>query len=112
MKLLSNLKLLCINFFWFFYKLTPKGKEEYILRQGFKGLQVSKAKGNLTKIKVIGDANNLIKPRKILAFHKGKSITKSKKSNHQVIDQVSKKHQPELKERGIKISKKGKFQHA
>lgn len=100
------------NLFWFFYKLTPKGKTEFTLRQGFKGLQDHNRKTNLTKLNVVHSANKILKNKKILAFHKGNSITKSKKSNHQVIQSVKHQHQSELNKQSIKINKNGKFKTA
>lgn len=109
MKKLTNI----INaIYWFFYKLTPKGKKAFILKEGFKGLQKSKLEGNLTKFSIIGSANKLLKTKKILAFHKGSSIAKPKKSNHQVIETVKHKHADDLKEKHLKITKKGKFVNA
>lgn len=102
----------CNAIYWFFYKFTPKGKRAFILKQGFSGLQESKAKGSLTKINIIGQAKKLLKPKKLLAFHKGNSISKSKKSNHQVIDQVKKTNKRVLDDRNLKITKKGKFVNA
>lgn len=105
-----------LNFFnsiyWFFYKLTPAGKRAYVLSQGFKGIMESNTKNNITKLGVIGTAKKLLKPQKLVAFHKGKSITKSKKTNHQVLHASSKIHKDELTERGLKITRKGNFKHA
>jgi len=100
------------DIYWFFYKMTPKGKKAFILNQGFAGILESKKTQNITKFNAIKSAKKLLKPRKIIAFHKGKSITKSKKTNHQVIDQVAKKHKNELTQRGLTITNKGKFKHA
>lgn len=106
------MKKLLNAIFWFFYKLTPKGKKEYILRQGFKGIQQNKLEDNFLKAEAIGSANKLLKPKSIIAFNKGKSITKNKKSNTEVISQVKDKHSSQLQERGLKITKQGKFKHA
>jgi poly(A) polymerase Pap1 len=105
-------KNLWFNIYWFFKKLTKKGREDYILYQGFAGIQESKKKGLVTKLNVIDSAKKLLKPKKILAFKKGRSITKSKKSNHQLIDQVTHKQKDELNDRGLKITSSGKFKHA
>ena len=100
------------HIYWFFKKLTKKGREDYILHKAFFGIQESKKKGLLTKLNVIDSAKKLLKTKKILAFHKGRSIAKSKKSDHQLINQVSHKHKDELDDRGLKITKAGKFKHA
>lgn len=97
------------NIFWFFYKLTPKGKRHYILKQGFAGFEKAKQSQNLTKWNVIGQANKLFKPKKILTFHKGKSIAKTKKSNFEVITQVKNTNKTQLQQNHLNINNKGKF---
>lgn len=109
---MKKLKSILNAIYWFFYKLTPKGKKAYILEQGYKGILKSKQDQNITKFGIIGFANKLLKPKKIITFHKGKSITKAKKSNHQVIDSARKTNKDELKQRGLKITNSGKFKHA
>ncbi|TXE18629.1 hypothetical protein ES692_06180 [Psychroserpens burtonensis] len=107
-----KLKRLFNAIYWHLYKLTPKGKRAYTLKQGLAGLQQSKAEGNITKMYVIGYANKLLKPKKILAFNKGKSIAKSKKTSHEVINASKEFNRDVLKHRGIKITKAGKFKNA
>lgn len=100
------------SIYWFFNRLTPRGKKAWILKKGLEGIRVSNRKKTLAKLKVIDSANEVLKKKKIITFFKGKSITKSKASDHQVIDSVSKKHDEDLKENHLKISRKGKFQNA
>ena len=98
--------------YWAVYRLFPKGKKEWILKQGFEGLKKSNMARRSTKLKVIHSANKLVKPKKILGFGKNGSVLKSKKSNHQIIEGVKHEHSEELKDRGIKITKKGKIKNA
>lgn len=105
----QSVKTFCSNIYWYFYKLTPKGKRAYILKQGFAGFEKAKKEQNITKWGIIGQANKLLKPKKILAFHKGKSISKPQKSNHQVINQVAKKNKEALNQNHLEITKNGKF---
>lgn len=102
-----------LNFFnaiyWFFYRLTPRGKKAYMFHQAFVGIQESKRQGNRTKWDVIGSATKLFKTKRIITFHKGKSITKPKKSNHEVIETVKHQNADQLKDHNIKITKTGKF---
>ncbi|UOB16577.1 hypothetical protein [Abyssalbus ytuae] len=100
------------SIFWFFYKLTKKGRQEYILREGFKRLNERKLEKIATKMNIISSSNKFLKQKKILAFNSGMSISKSKKSNHQVIENAKNKHGEELKKRGLTLTKKGKFQNA
>ena len=100
------------SIYWFIYKLTPKGRKAWILKKGLEGIRVSNRKKTMAKLNVIDSANEVLKKKKIITFLKGKSVTKSKASDHQVIDAVSKKHDEELKENHIKINRKGKFQNA
>ena len=108
----KHLQNIWTQIYWFFKRLTPNGRKDYVIIQAFYGIQESKRKGNFTKLKVIETANKLLKPKKIITFHKGKSITKPKKSDHQVIEQSSKKHSEDLNQNNLKITKKGKFKHA
>ncbi|MFC0605891.1 hypothetical protein [Winogradskyella pulchriflava] len=108
----KHLLQLINTIYWFFKRLTPNGRKDYIIAKAFSGIQQSKRNGNITKLKVIDTANKLLKPKKIITFHKGKSITKPKKSNHQVIKQASEKHSEDLKQQNLKVTKKGKFKHA
>ena len=96
---------------WFFYRLTPKGKKAYTFKKGLEGLRESNALRTKTKANVITSAFKKLKQKKILAFHKGNSISKSKKTDHQVIKAVSVEHAEELRERGLKISYNGKFKN-
>ena len=100
------------NIYWFFKRFTKNGRQDYILHKAFKGIQVSKRNGLLTRLNIIDSAKKLLQPKKIINFHKGKSITKSKTSNHKLVKTVTEKHKDELKERGLKITNKGKFKHA
>ncbi|WP_422105589.1 hypothetical protein [Winogradskyella sp.] len=108
----QNLQNIWITIYWFFRKLTKKGKEDYIMQKAFAGIQESKRKGLITKYNVISSAKKLLKPKKIIAFNKGESITKPKKSDHQLIKQVSHQHKEDLSQNNLKITKKGKFTNA
>jgi len=103
------MKQLLNNIYWFLYKLTPKGKRAYILKQGFAGFKQSNAETNITKLGIIANANKLLKTKKILAFNNGESISKSKKSDFEVIKNVSINSAEELSQKGLKITKQGKF---
>ncbi|WP_044403407.1 hypothetical protein [Lacinutrix sp. Hel_I_90] len=94
--------------YWVLYTQTPKGKKENIMDTAFQNISAS----NSAKFSVIGTANKLLRSKKILAFHKGKSISKSKRSNYEVIKQSKTKHDAELDNVGVKLSKSGKFQNA
>ncbi|MFI1770990.1 hypothetical protein [Thalassobellus citreus] len=105
MKLLNKI-------YWFFYKLTKKGKREYTLRQGLKNFEQRNKEANVIKWGIINSASKKLKLKKIITFHKGKSISKSKKTNHQVIEASKKENKEVLAERGLKITNKGKFKSA
>lgn len=105
LKILNTIK-------WFFIRLTPNGRKSYILYKAFDGIQMSQRKGLITRVNVIDSAKELLKQKKILAFNKGKSISKPKTSDHKLIENVSHKHDKELKAQGLKITKKGKIKHA
>ena len=96
---------------WFFYRLTPKGKKAYTFKKGLEGLREGNALRTKTKANVITSAYKKLKQKKLLAFHKGQSISKAKKTDHQVIKAVSVEHKEELKERGIRILNNGKFKN-
>ncbi|QQV89948.1 hypothetical protein M1M27_gp04 [Cellulophaga phage Ingeline_1] len=100
------------NFAWSIYKLTPKGKRSFILKSGLSNLKKKAALKTTTKLNIIDSATKVIKTKKIFGFNKGKSIVNTKKSNHQVRENVKNKHALELKERGLKITNTGKFRHA
>lgn len=106
------MKQILNNIYWFFYRLTPQGKKAYMFKQALQGLEVSRAKGSLSKLNIIGQANKILKPRKILTFHKGSTISKSKKTNHEVVEQVRATNKEVLSENNLKITKKGKFANA
>ena len=97
---------------WFFYRFTPRGRDAWKLKKGLEGLKHQKALRTVTKIKVVHSANEMLKSKKILAFHKGKSIFKPKKSDHEVRESVKSAHREELDQRGIEITKSGKFRNA
>lgn len=98
--------------YWFFYRLTPQGKKAWLFKRGFDGFIASAQEKRETKKKVYSSAAKKMKPKKILAFHKGQSVSKSKKSTHQVIKSVENEHGQELQERGLRITKKGTFKNA
>lgn len=97
---------------WAIYKLSPQGKKAWKLKKGLEGMKKSRLLRNVAKMNVVHSANKELEEKKILAFHKGESIVKAKKSNHQVREAVAHKHAGELQERGIKITKTGKFKNA
>jgi hypothetical protein len=109
---MKKLKAFFSNIYWSLYRLTAKGKRAFILKQGLQGLLQSKAEGNLTKINIIDFAKKLLKPKKIIAFHKGKSINKSKKTNYEVIKASKEVNKDVLKQRSLTITKAGKFKNA
>lgn len=98
--------------FWALYRLFPRGRREWILKQGFEGLKKSSISRRETKLKVIHSANKMIKSKKILGFGKNGSVVKSKKTDHEIIEGVKHRHSDELQERGIKITKSGKLKNA
>lgn len=100
------------DFIWWIYKLTPRGRSAWILKKGLQGLQARAKEKRNAKLKVIYSANRLIKQKKLLGFANNKNISKSKKSDHQVIEQVKAKHKEDLVGPGLKITKKGKFKNA
>lgn len=65
-----------------------------------------------TKANVISSAFDIMKRKKIIAFNKGKSIAKPKKSDYQIKEAVKVQHKDELSAMGLKITKKGKFKNA
>ena len=105
-----------MNFFnqlyWFFYRLTPAGKNAWILRKGFNGLKERQKEKRFTKLRVVNSATKLAGQKKIIGFGKKGSVTKSKKSDHQIIEGVKNEHAEELIEKGISIDKSGKFKNA
>lgn len=109
MKQLINL---CNAIYWSIYKLFPRGKQAYILKQGLAGFKQSKIEANKTKLNIIQSANKTLKQNKILLFFKGKSIVKPKKSNFQVIHNAKKVHAEDLEKAKLKINQKGKFVNA
>lgn len=100
------------NLYWTIYKLTPAGKKAYVLEQAFSGIKIYTEKQNTVKQNVIKTAGKILSSKKILNFHKGKSITKSKKTNFETLKQASAQHQQELKDAGLAITHKGKFVNA
>ncbi|UOY07711.1 hypothetical protein L0P88_03970 [Muricauda sp. SCSIO 64092] len=98
--------------YWFLYRLTPAGKTAWILKSGFNGLKERARDRRKTKLKVVHSAKKLADQKKILGFGKKGSVTKSKKSDHQIIEGVKKEHAEELSDKGIKISRSGKFKNA
>ena len=69
-------------------------------------------KQNTVKQNVIKTAGKLLSSKKILNFHKGKSITKSKKTNFETLKKASAQHQEELMDAGLVIDSKGRFVNA
>lgn len=98
--------------YWAIYKLTPKGKRAHTLKQGFEGFREFRKETLDTKLKVVHSAGKLMKQKKILAFHKKESISKPKKSNHQVIETVKHQHQQDLNGHHLSLTKKGTFKRA
>lgn len=97
---------------WFFYRLTPKGKRAWKFKKGFDGLLESNRLKTQAKANVISTAIKNMKKKKLIAFHKGKSISKPKQSDYQIKESVKQEHKEELSTVGIKITKKGKFRNA
>lgn len=98
--------------YWAIYRLTPRGRRAWTFKKGYEGLLQSNSLRTQTKLRVIHSAGTVLKPKKIISFFGGRSISKSKVSNHQVKEVVKHRHAEELKERGIKITKKGRFKNA
>lgn len=106
------MKSILKTLFWAVYRITPKGKKAWKFKKGFEGLMESKRSKDDVKLNVVHTAYKNMKKKKILAFKKGQSVSKAKSSDHQIRESAKAQHKEELKERGIKISKKGKFQNA
>lgn len=98
--------------YWSLYKLTPRGKQAYVFKKSIEGFAKTKKEQNITKWSAIQTAKKLLRPKKILAFDRGVSITKSKKSTHEVIQKVKNDHKDDLDEKHLTINRKGKFKHA
>lgn len=109
MKLLVN-KLNQI--FWAIYRLTPRGKQAYLFKMATPGLKRSVNIKKATKMMVVSSAYKALKPKKLLGFFNGASASKSKKTDHEVLHQVSHTHKRDLAQSGLQITKKGKFKNA
>ena len=98
--------------FYYFYHMTPKGKKKQM--QGFASnfMAEENTLDTITKLEVVHTATKVMKQKKLLNFHKGKSITKPKSSNHKIKKVATGKHARQLKNRGIIVNEKGEFVHA
>lgn len=108
---MKNLFNLLNRFLWALYRLTPAGKRAYMFKKAERGLKISVNLKKATKMSVVHSAYNSLKQKKILAFSKGRSVAKSKKSDHQVIHQVKHVHRNDLERSGLKVDPKGKFKN-
>jgi len=106
------MKNIISQIYWAIYRLFPRGKKAWTFKKGLEGLQKRKVEKNLTKIGVISKARKKLKQKKILAFSKGSSVVKPKKTDHHVIESVKRHSSPELDKAGLKITKTGKFKNA
>lgn len=100
------------NIFWFFYKKTKRGKRDYLFRSALEGFDQRKKESSILKLNIMKSASKKMKPKKIIAFIKGSSVSKSRVSNHGVIHSVKSEHKQLLKENSLKINKSGKFKSA
>lgn len=64
---------------------------------------------HVTKLHVIATATAVAKPKKIISFHSGKSITKPKASTHRVKHVATQKHAKLMKYQGIRVNHKNRF---
>lgn len=97
---------------WALYRMTPAGKRAYMFKKAERGLKRSVDMKKATKMSVVHSAYKSLKQKKILAFSRGRSVAKSKKSDHQVIHQVKNVHRNDLERSGLKIDAKGQFKNA
>ena len=94
--------------YWFFYRIFPKGRRDYTIKKGLENLMSD----HEAKMKVVHNANKKMSLRKILGFVKGKSITKAKTSDFKMMQELQKEHGQELKKKGLRLTRKGKFARA
>ncbi|MEX0275706.1 MAG: hypothetical protein AB3N16_15145 [Flavobacteriaceae bacterium] len=97
--------------YWLFYRMAPRGRRAYKLKNGLDGLLASQERKTKAKLKVVRAASGQLKRKKILAFGKGKSVTKPRMSDHQIVKSVGNQHKEELAARGIRLTNKGKFKN-
>lgn len=98
--------------YWLLYRIFPSGRRAYKLKKGLEGMQKSRAKRRAARMKVVHSAGEQLKPKKILGFFKGGSVAKSKKSDHQVIEQAKRENKELLNNHGLKITKEGRIKNA
>lgn len=112
MSILVKIKSIANAIYWAIYKLSKKGKQAYMFKQAAVSMQQKHNNRTVAKMAVVANSQKHAKLKKIVTFQNGRSVTKSKKSNHQIIEASRQENAQLLSENGLRITDSGKIKNA